>query len=120
MKRDRAKGPETAPDGFVDGRDAFLSFIELERGLARNTVVSYRRDLDQAANFFSRQGLADWKSVTADRAEALVHSLSNARYTVASLARKLAALRMLARHLVREKVRDDDFTALLTGPKPSR
>jgi integrase/recombinase XerD len=39
---------------------------------------------------------------------------------VASLARKLSALRMLARFLVREKIREDDFTALLAGPKPAR
>jgi integrase/recombinase XerD len=43
--------------------------------------------------------------------------LSCARRTVASVARKLTALRMFARHLVREKNRDDDFTALLAGPK---
>src|SRR5581483_5223705 len=46
--------------------------------------------------------------------------LTSARYTAASLARKLTALRMLARHLVREKIRDDDFTALLQGPKLAR
>jgi integrase/recombinase XerD len=36
------------------------------------------------------------------------------------LARKLTALRMLARFLVREKRRDTDFTALLKGPKLAR
>jgi integrase/recombinase XerD len=39
---------------------------------------------------------------------------------VATVARKLTALRMLARHLVRERVRDDDFTELITGPKIAR
>jgi integrase/recombinase XerD len=110
----------TAPDRFAGEIENFLSFIDLERGLSRNTVASYRRDLDQAANYFARHGTRDWKAVTPERATAWVHSLSQARYTVASLARKLAALRMLARHLVREKVRDDDFSALITGPKPAR
>lgn len=39
---------------------------------------------------------------------------------VSSLARKLTALRGLARYLVREKLREDDFTALLASPKQVR
>lgn len=109
-----------APAAFANDTEAFLGFIGLERGLAKNTSAGYRRDLDQAADFFARRGAADWRSVTGDHAAAWLHSLSNADYTVASLARKLSALRSMARFLVREKRRDDDFTALLTGPKPTR
>jgi len=109
-----------APAAFANDIEAFLSFMSLERGLAKNTIASYRRDLDQAAQFLARHDASDWRNVTNAQAAAWVHSLSAARYKVASLARKLSALRMLARFLVREKFRDDDFTALLTGPKPER
>jgi integrase/recombinase XerD len=109
-----------APDAFAGDIEALLSFMSLERGLSKNTIASYRRDLDQAATFLARQGAADWSRVAADQAAAWVHSLSTKRYAVASLARKLSALRMLARHLVRESRRTDDFTVLLTGPKPRR
>jgi len=106
-----------APAAFANDIEAFLGFIGLERGLAKNTVAAYTRDLDQAAKYLSRHGAADWRAVTAAQAGAWVHSLSSARYSVASLSRKLTALRMLARYLVREKIRDDDFTELLSGPK---
>ena len=106
-----------APAGFAQDIEAFLAFISLERGLSKNTVAGYRRDLDQAARFLVRGGAAGWRAVTPARAGAWIHSLTSARYTVASLARKLTALRMLARFLVREKLRADDFTALLSGPK---
>jgi integrase/recombinase XerD len=109
-----------AAAAFANPIEAFLGFISLERGLANNTVVSYRRDLDQAAESFARAGAAGWTSVSAGQAAAWVHALSNEGYSAASLARKLSALRMLARFLVRERIRDDDFTALLTGPKPAR
>lgn len=110
-----------APKAFVEEIESFLGFISLERGLAKNTVAAYRRDLDQAARFLAKkQDAPNWRGVSADHAAAWVHALSTARYTTTSLARKLSALRMLARHLVREKVRDDDFTALLTGPKLQR
>ena len=110
----------TPAGAFANDIDVFLAFIDLERGLSKHTTAAYRRDLEQAAKFFARHGVADWRAVTSAQAAAWVHSLTSAHYTVASLARKLSALRMLARFLVREKIRDDDFTALLTGPKPQR
>ena len=109
-----------AADAFASEIEAFLGFMSLERGLAANTIVSYRRDLDQAAEFLAREGASGWATVTAAQAAAWVHALSGERYGVASLARKLSALRMLARFLVREQIREDDFTALLIGPKPAR
>ncbi len=93
----------------------------MERSVSKNTVLAYRRDLDQAAHYFeTKHGAKGWRTLTPDNAAAWVHSLSTARYTVASVARKLTALRMLARFLVREKLRPDDFTALLAGPKLRR
>ena len=109
-----------APAAFANDIEAFLGFMGLERGLSKNTIAAYTRDLDQAARFLARRGAADWRTVTAERAGEWVHSLSSERYAVASLARKLTALRMLARFLVRERIRDDDFTALLVGPKLAR
>jgi integrase/recombinase XerD len=109
-----------APKEFVEPIEAFLAYLQLERSLSDNTVTAYRRDLDQAAKYFSKHGAADWRGVTTEQASAWVHSLSSAHYTVASLARKLSALRMLSRFLIREKIREDDITALLSGPKPAR
>ncbi|HVU24481.1 MAG TPA: site-specific tyrosine recombinase XerD [Opitutus sp.] len=109
-----------APAAFAEDIEAFLGFVSLERGLAKNTVVAYQRDLAQAAGFFAGHGAASWRRVTAAQAAQWIQSLSGARYSAASQARKLTALRGLAKHLVREKLRDDDFTALLAGPKLAR
>jgi integrase/recombinase XerD len=109
-----------APGEFVNEIEAFLGFASLERGLAQNTIAAYRRDLDQAANYLAARGATGWRNLTAAQAGAWIHSLSTAKYSVASLQRKLAALRMLARFLVQEELRPDDFTALLSGPKMVR
>ncbi|HEX2855682.1 MAG TPA: site-specific tyrosine recombinase XerD [Opitutaceae bacterium] len=105
------------PSPFANEIDAFISFIDLERGLSRHTRENYQRDLEQAAAFFARRGARDWSAVTGARAAEWIHSLTGDDYAVASLARKLTALRVFSRFLIREKIRDDDFTALLTGPK---
>ncbi len=112
--------PSRAPGAFANDIEAFLGFIGLERGLSPNTIAAYRRDLDQASAFLAGRGIKDLRSVTAAEAAAWVQSLSAGEYRVTSLSRKISALRMLARFLVRERIREDDFTALLTTPKPGR
>lgn len=109
-----------APAAFAGDIDGFIAFLDLERGLSRHTRENYQRDLDQAAAWLARQAVADWRSVSAAQASEWLHSLTRADFAVASLARKLTALRVFARYLVREKLRADDFTALLAGPKLGR
>jgi integrase/recombinase XerD len=109
-----------APAAFAGDIDGFIAFLDLERGLSRHTRENYQRDLDQAATWLVRQEVADWRTVSPSQASEWLHSLSRADFAVASLARKLTALRVFARYLMREKLRADDFTALLAGPKLGR
>lgn len=109
-----------APAAFAGDIDGFVAFLDLERGLSRHTRENYQRDLDQAATWLARQEVADWRTVSPAQAGEWLHSLSRADFAVASLARKLTALRVFARYLMREKLRNDDFTALLAGPKLGR
>jgi integrase/recombinase XerD len=106
------------PSAFEPDLDAYFAFLELERNLARNSISSYERDLRQCAAFVARAGAPDWRGVTPQQAGDWVRSLS--RGASSSQARKLTALRMFARFLVREKLRPDDFTELIAGPRIGR
>jgi len=120
-RRRRSEADESrGPAAFAEQTQAFLNTLALERGLSPHTRAAYRRDLDQASAFLSRQGATDWRDVTAAQAGRWLHELTRNRYAVASLARKRTALRMLARFLVREGARADDFTALLGSPRSER
>ncbi len=120
MSRRTRDDVSRGPEAFREETNDFLNYIALERGLSANTVVAYRRDLDQAAQDFARAGASGWRTVTPEQASAWVRGLSADEYKVSSLARKLTALRMLAQHLLRERIREDDFAALLTMPKAER
>ncbi len=109
-----------APPGFADEIDRYLGYVELEKGLSRNTAGSYESDLRQAAHVLKRKGAADWTKVTAKHLTAWLHWLSDEKFSASSQARKLSAVRMLCQHLKKEGVRNDDPTALLAGPKVRR
>jgi len=97
--------------------DALLATQQLERGLARHTLDGYERDLRQFSAFLQKCGQTDWAAVGPDHLSEWIRSLSDDEYSVASLARKLAAVRGLAKFLVAEKVRLDDFSELVRGPR---
>lgn len=106
------------PSAFASDIDAYLAHLELERNLSRNTCENYQRDLEQCAAFVSRRGAADWRTLAPALARAWVRSLGDG--AASTQARKLTALRMFARFLVKERMRADDFTALFSSPKPGR
>lgn len=113
-----AEPPAVLPDSFLEPIQDYLNTLALERGLSRNTELSYRSDLMQAAHFLQRRGAKGWATVSAAELTAWLHWLADEKFSVASQARKLTAVRMLFRkHLLPEHVRDDDPTELLQGPK---
>ena len=109
--------PADLPAAFAEDIDDFIGYLELERGLSPHTAAGYESDLRQCARFLARRGVASWPAVEAPQLTDWIYTLSEEEFAVSSLARKLAALRTFARHLVRERRCERDFTDLLTGPK---
>jgi integrase/recombinase XerD len=99
----------------------FLAYLELERGLSRNTLEAYRSDLLQFGAFLDRRGLSMADVRHGDLA-AFLSELGGAPAPVAAatLGRKVACLRSFYRHLRREGAIEHDPTAELRGPRKSR
>lgn len=104
--------------------ESFLLWLTVERGRAANTVTSYRRDLQRYEEFLSARR-STVLTATEDDVEAFVRSLQNAGDAVASVARRLAAVRMLHARLASENARPDNPAARVEGvrvptgvPKP--
>lgn len=109
-----------AINAFEEPLQSFLATLQLERGLAAHTLDGYESDLRQFATFLERRKVVDWSAVSPEDLSAWIGSLSDDEYAVSSLARKLTAVRGLAKHLVAERWRQNDFTELVRGPKLSR
>jgi integrase/recombinase XerD len=128
-----APTPATAPGGDDLARLAldFLAYLELERGLSRNTLEAYRIDLLQFGEFLRRHGLSALDAGHRDLAaflSELADGTGRSRETraprfgqrpgvaPATLQRKAACLRSFYRHLRREGLLEHDPTAELRGP----
>ena len=116
VKKNSPELPPSLEDPIVD----FGNVLQLERGRSDNTQNAYESDLRQAAAHLLKQGVRDWRDATPEQITDWLYTLNDDDYTVASLSRKLSAIRVFARHLVAEKIRKDDITQLLQGPKLAR
>lgn len=117
MQRDDA---HMSAQAFEEPLQSFLATLQLERGLADLTLDGYERDLRQFVAHLVAQRRADWSAVQAEDLSSWIGSLSDEDYAVASLARKLTAARGMAKHLVAERWRIDDFSELVRGPRLTR
>lgn len=104
--------------------EEFLAWMSSERGRARNTVQAYRRDLIQYHDWLVERDLTPLSVGHGDLTDLIAErKLTDA--ATSSIARQIAAIRMLHRYLATEQVRPDDPAARLDGvrvpsgiPKP--
>ncbi len=99
----------------------FLAYLELERGLSRNTLEAYRSDLQQFGEFLGRIGRDPMQVGPNDLAQ-FITELADGRegrppVAPATLQRKIACLRSFYRHLRRDQLLDTDPTSELRAPR---
>jgi integrase/recombinase XerD len=104
----------------------YLDHLRAERGLARNSVDAYRRDLALYATYLDEVGIDDPREVVADDLERFVAwlrartSSAGRRYASASVARIVVAVRGFHRFLAREGLVAGDVSAHLGAPRAER
>jgi integrase/recombinase XerD len=109
------------PAGMSGELEDFIAFLDLERGLSKNTLAAYRKDLTQFADFIRREGRkGDWRSVEAEDVGEWLRELDDEGLSAKSAARKLTALRVFAKRLVAVGRRPDDFCEVIARPKVAK
>jgi integrase/recombinase XerD len=84
--------------------DRFLASMVVEKGLAKNTVEAYSRDLAQLRGFLVEQGINEWARVEPVQLRSYVAYLRSQGLANRSIVRRLVALRRLYRFLQTEGV----------------
>jgi integrase/recombinase XerD len=100
---------ERPPDALDHLLVEHNTWLAVERGVAANTLLAYRRDLNRYAAFLRRRGVTDPRSVGEDTVVAYVEHLKSARdedgrprFAPSSIARALVSVRSFHRFCVEE------------------
>jgi len=95
--------------------EAFLEMMSAERGAAGNTLASYRRDLEDAA-----ENIGDLAQAGTAEIRAYLGAIAARGFAASSQARRLSALRQFFSFLYAEGLRTDDPTGTLDSPRKER
>jgi len=102
--------------------ESFLTYLAVEKGFSENTLVAYRNDLYQLANFVEEEatklGLTpSWVSFSRQGMLSYLLNLKERNYAATTVARKVAATKSFFSFMVAEKNIKDNPTQNLSSPK---
>lgn len=95
----------------------FLFYLASERGLSKNTVEAYQRDLSYFVEVLQRRGINDLSLVKETEIIAFLDRLKEKKLASSSIYRAMVALKSLFRFLRRERLIKSEETLYLDTPK---
>ena len=102
---------------MYDFIDQFIDYLSVERGLAQNTLLAYRRDLNKYAAFLEGQSILSIPKIKRDDVTSFMYDQKKKGISATSICRHLAAIKMFHRFLVRERLAKEDPTNLVDTPR---
>lgn len=99
-----------------DDIKAFANYQQAERGLAKNTVEAYGRDLDRFATWVVGGGLRDYLRPSVGELVLYISFLREEQLAPPSIARHLVSLKMFYRFLRLEERVESNTVDLLSAP----
>jgi integrase/recombinase XerC len=114
----------TQPDSKLSAQwqqplQAFLRYLQFERGYSNKTLDSYQRQLMQLASAITEAD-TDWLNLTEAQLKQYIVSLRRSDVKPRTIALKVAALRSLFRYLQVQGLRSDNPALYLSVPKAAR
>jgi integrase/recombinase XerD len=97
--------------------ESFLDYLSVERGLSKNTIVSYRKDLDLFTGFLKHRHIESLAKTNREDITNFMQQQKISGLSSNSIARRLQAVKGFYRFLVRERILKNDPTSLMESPK---
>jgi integrase/recombinase XerD len=96
----------------------FIHFIFVEKGLAKNTIVSYERDLNSYITYLKKvETLSQLNDVQRVHIVHFLGHLKEQKKSSKTMARHIASVRAFHQFLIRDKVTDHDPSVHIESPK---
>ena len=104
-----------------DALKDFLHFLQVEKGLAYNTIISYKRDLTQYINYIVNENKkTNWESVSRINVLSYLHKLNDEGKSTATISRSISSIKAFHQFLIREQIVTHDAALHIETPKKNR
>ncbi|OJG72124.1 tyrosine recombinase XerD [Enterococcus phoeniculicola] len=98
----------------------YLHYLNIERGLALNTRVSYERDLTQYTTFLEENQITSWQQVDRFLVVTYLQKLQTEGKSSATITRMVSSLRRFHQYLRQERITDHDPMQHIDSPKKAQ
>jgi integrase/recombinase XerD len=95
----------------------FLGYLTIEAGLSENTILAYGRDLRSFMEHCKSNNIKRLSQIKPAIIQGYLRVLTQDQKSESSIKRALVAIRMFLRYSKLMGLIEDDFTAILEGPK---
>ncbi|MCF7869532.1 MAG: site-specific tyrosine recombinase XerD [Candidatus Omnitrophica bacterium] len=96
--------------------EAFFDYLSVERGLALNSIKSYKTDLNKYKNYLDKLGRDNPRKVKREDISEFIFSLRSS-LSIGTISRILSSVKNFYQFLLREKIISHDPSSLIESPK---
>ena len=100
--------------------ESFLDYLSIERGLAQNTIISYKYDLIKYITFLKKKKISSFNQTNKVLINNFFVYLRGKSLEINSISRNLVAVKMFYRFLLMEGLIKEDATSLIEFPRVSK
>ncbi len=95
----------------------FLDYLSVEKGLSENTLEAYTRDLETYRGYMESGNIAKWEDVKRSHIMDFLIAEKKRGLEAASIARRLVAVKVFHRFLLKERYLKEDVTSVIESPR---
>jgi len=109
--------PKPLPPKFKVILEQFIDYLSIEKGLADNSLKSYKLDLSKYLKYLDQKKITDFNRIKRDHIVSFLKILRDSDLSVSTIYRSLVSIKLLHRFLASERLAEEDVTTVLDSPK---
>lgn len=96
---------------------AFAAYLQNEKKTAKNTLLSYERDLRKMADYFEQQGKENIRDLTAEDMSGYMEHMKEEGKKASTLSRSVASIKSFYQFMIQRGTVTEDLSAVLKAPR---
>ena len=95
----------------------YLNYLEMERGLSKNTIIAYESDLVALFDFFAEQGIENLEEIKRRDFSQYTKFIARKEINPSSITRKIASIKGFFKYLCNKRIIKANPSVSINSPK---